>query len=71
MAKMAKNTAPDAATDAAEQVPADTVPMVHPEGGSADAYGLDADGNAIVPLADIETMRSHGFEVVTAPAEAE
>ena len=51
--------------------PATWAPMTHPDGGSADAYPVDPEtGHFMVPFADIEIMRSHGFVVVEAnPSE--
>ena len=35
--------------------------MVHPEGGTTDAYEADKSGVIAVPAADVATMQSHGF----------
>lgn len=39
------------------------VPMRHPGGGAADGFDTDDDGRALVPAAQVETMKAHGFVV--------
>ena len=44
------------------------IPMTHPDGGTCDRYGTDADGNILVPANEAAGMFDHGFTVVSSEA---
>ena len=56
---------PEQQPDEAEQPEPDPlpthIPMIHPEGGSSDAYPADKEGIIQVAIEDVEKLLAHGF----------
>lgn len=49
-----------------DEINAGLVAMVHPNGGTCDAYEVNEDGHVLVPATEIAILLDHGFVTVVA-----